>query len=299
MAEEPEEPGTFTTEQIGDTLFVILCAPGEDGERSFRFEYRIKAFARRSLDAARIDFKLVGFNDFEDIESFSASIRFPGNGGTGHYFVHGAMGMQDVALSADGALTLGPKAVPHGECVELDALFPAEWLEDAPVLPQYVLADALREEAKLADRQRPAQPDSFCSDYAGVLDKDVERYIDQNAEALEAATGVSIAFVTVKTTSPLPIEEYAKALSNGRKTGGEGKSILVLLATDDGGYFILKGDGLREILPDRPLRAMWNQYLLPDFAQRDFNAACTKLFDALFEKIAGLYGADLKLDSAA
>jgi uncharacterized membrane protein YgcG len=41
---------------------------------------------------------------------------------------------------------------------------------------------------------------------------------------------------------------------------------------------------------------MWNEYLVPDFAKGNYSAGAVKYFDALFTKVAGIYGANIALD---
>ena len=44
---------------------------------------------------------------------------------------------------------------------------------------------------------------------------------------------------------------------------------------------------------------MWNETLEPDFAKKEYSSASVKFFDALFDALSDLYGADLPLDNAA
>jgi hypothetical protein len=291
------EPLTFTLTKDGELVNIKAYAPGDAGDRAFRYEYRVKGLARRYLDAGRINRKLIGTQNQVPLEGAVVTVTFPGSGGPGHYFAHGAMGAVDLRLE-DGELTMGPRTVRPGEFVELDALFPAGWLKDAPVIPENVLADALRTEADIAARAGVVQPTGYYfSDYASILNDEAKRHIEVNAKALDDATGAQIVFVTLGTTSPMDIRDYAMQLFNSWGIGDREKDngILVLLAIGDDDYYIMEGIGLEESLPVSELRAMWNETLEPDFARKDYSSACVKFFDALFLRLDGMYGAGLEL----
>lgn len=144
------EPYTFTAIPNGDQLDIKAYAPGGAGDRSFRCKYHMKGLAKRYQDTGRINFKFIGVNNQVALENAEITLAFPGSGKPSHTFVHGAMSAEDMTVIAAGALKLGPKTVQPGEFVEVDALFPAEWLKDAPLIPEDALADALQTEADIA-----------------------------------------------------------------------------------------------------------------------------------------------------
>ena len=141
----------------------------------------------------------------------------------------------------------------------------------------------------------------YASDFASVLTGEAKNHIEVNAKRLENATGAQIVFVTLRTTQPYTTEDYANALFNTWKIGGAQKQngILVLLAVSDEDYYTLEGTGLERNLPPSDLSAMWNEYLEPDFAKGDYSAGAIKYFDALFTKVAGIYGANMALDNTS
>lgn len=141
----------------------------------------------------------------------------------------------------------------------------------------------------------------YASDYASVLSGDAKNHIEVNAKALDNATGAQIVFVTLRTTSPNAIDDYAYALFNSWKIGNATKNngVLVLLAIGDDDYYTMVGSGLERNLPTSDLSALWNKYLEPDFAKKDYSAGSIKYFDALFEKIVDIYGANLSIDNAS
>lgn len=138
----------------------------------------------------------------------------------------------------------------------------------------------------------------YVSDLAGVLSAEAKEHINRNAKALDEATGAQIVFVTVETTKPTPIDDYAYKLFNTWKIGDAAKNngLLVLLAIGDDNYYTMEGTGLERNLPTETLSALWNEYLEPDFAKKDYSAASVRYFDALFNRVSKLYGANLGVD---
>lgn len=133
----------------------------------------------------------------------------------------------------------------------------------------------------------------YVSDFAGVLSAEAKEHINRNAKALDDATGAQIVFVTLDTTEPASIGDYAFKLFNTWKIGDAKKNngILVLLAIGDDNYYTMEGTGLERNLPPEELSALWNEYLEPDFAAKDYSSASVKYFDALLERVSTIYGA--------
>jgi uncharacterized protein len=141
----------------------------------------------------------------------------------------------------------------------------------------------------------------YASDFASVLSGEAKNHIEVNAKRLDDATGAQIVFVTLRTTQPYTAEDYANALFKSWKIGDAQKNngILVLIATSDQQFYTLQGTGLERNLPPGDLSALWNEYLVPELDKGDFSSGAIKYFDALFTKIAGIYGANLTLDNTS
>ena len=141
----------------------------------------------------------------------------------------------------------------------------------------------------------------YASDFASALSADAKNHIEVNAKALENATGAQIVFVTLRTTEPTALEDYTYALFNSWKIGDAKKNngVLVILAVGDDDYYTMVGTGLERNLPTSDLSALWNEYLEPDFARKDYSTASVKYFDALFTKVASIYGVNLAIDNTS
>ena len=150
--------------------------------------------------------------------------------------------------------------------------------------------------ALAADIPEPTE-DFYVYDGAGVLDYEAEGHIVFCNDELDAACGAQVVFVTVGTVGSSAIDDYARELFN-RWEIGDGRTqngVLVLMAIDDDNYYALPGAGLDLELGAGTLKQYLDEYLEPDFADRDYDAGARKLFDALFERVADICGADVSL----
>lgn len=141
--------------------------------------------------------------------------------------------------------------------------------------------------------------DFYVNDSANVLSDEVEGLIVLNNDALYAACGAQIVFVTVPTTGTASIEDYAYTLFNDWDIGSSDKNngILLLMAIDDDDYWLMQGRGLQSALSSGDLDDMLYNDLEPDFAAKDYSAGAEKLFTALFDAVVRIYNLNLTLDT--
>ncbi len=149
------EPFTYTAVREGDLVNVKAYAPGNGGQRAFRYEYVFRGLAQRYRDAARLNYKLIGVKNQATLENAILRVSFPA--APEHWFAHGAMGAEDLSVDPDGVLTAGPKDVRPGEYVEIDALFPAASMSLAPLIDEPIVQSALDTEARLAEEKAAAE----------------------------------------------------------------------------------------------------------------------------------------------
>lgn len=140
--------------------------------------------------------------------------------------------------------------------------------------------------------------DFYVADHANVLDDEVEGLIVLNNDALDKACGAQIVVVTVDTVGASTIENYAYTLFNEWGIGDKGKNngLLILLAIQDGQYWLMPGKGLQDYLPAGDLDEMATEHLLPHAQSGDFNQGVRQLFGACFEYISVAYDAGVELD---
>ena len=152
----------------------------------------------------------------------------------------------------------------------------------------------------LADEVVTYTADFYVADYADVLDDEVEGLIVLNNDLLDKACGAQIVVVTVDTVGSQTIENYAYTLFNEWGIGAEGKNngLLILLAIDDGQYWIMPGKGLQDYLTAGDLDELANEHLVPPALEGNYGEGVRQLFAACFEKVAIAYSAGLTLDDS-
>lgn len=140
--------------------------------------------------------------------------------------------------------------------------------------------------------------DFYVADYADVLDDEVEGLIVLNNDALDKACGAQIVVVTVDTVGESAIENYAYALFNEWGIGDKAKNngLLILLAIQDGQYWLMPGKGLQDYLPAGDLDEMATEYLLPSAQSGNYSEGVRQLFGACFDYVSVAYDAGVTLD---
>lgn len=144
-----------------------------------------------------------------------------------------------------------------------------------------------------SDIHLPGPPDNGCVlDVAGVLNSDTTQHILARNQTLRAATGASLCVVTLDVLGGREIADYAAGLFDawGLDEGGKKNSLLLLLAVEEGEYYLLQGTGIAADLTNTLLADYaWN-YLERDFADGNYDAGARKVFDALYQWYEDFYG---------
>ena len=149
----------------------------------------------------------------------------------------------------------------------------------ASVLLAFVLA-VLVAVPVLADTI-PTVPDSYVLDEADVISASTENYINKKNNALAEACGAQIVFVAVDFTGNYSTHDYAYEVFNSWGIGDkkENNGMLYVLAVGAEDYYALPGSGVLDVLSGGALDALLNDYMEPDFAAGDYDAAVRKTFD--------------------
>ena len=146
------------------------------------------------------------------------------------------------------------------------------------------------------------QSEDFCvTDNADVLTDETRGHIVLNNDTLSGACGAQIVFVTLETTGSRAIDDYALELFNSWHIGSTERNngILVLMAIRDEDFYACMGTGIETHLSIGDLQGYLDEYLEPDFAVKKYDAGARKLFDALFNKVAAIYGIPQRADPNA
>lgn len=141
--------------------------------------------------------------------------------------------------------------------------------------------------------------DLYVSDFANVIDSDVEQDIIDTNMRLEEMNGVQIAVVTVDFLDGADIEDYAYELFNqwGIGSAESNNGVLLLLAIGEDNYYCLAGTGLNNVLSSGRIKLLLNEYLEPDFASGDYSAGVSKTFNAIYNIVSELDGTPIIYDS--
>lgn len=140
------EPFTYTLDIDDGMVEIQAYAPGNDDERVFRYEYRLSGLCQRYLDAAHLNYKLIGTANQVALRDATIRIALPGE--VYNVWAHGAAGDKDLHWD-DDALIVGPIDVPSGQFVETNILFDEASLSSAPVIPTHIIEDTREMEADL------------------------------------------------------------------------------------------------------------------------------------------------------
>lgn len=127
----------------------------------------------------------------------------------------------------------------------------------------------------------PDAPESYVLDEADVISDSTERYINEKNNALAEACGAQIVFVAVDFTGSYSTHDYAYELFNKWGIGDkrENNGMLYVLAVGAEDYYALPGSGILDVLSGSALDDLLVDYMEPDFADGDYDAAVRKTFD--------------------
>ncbi len=113
----------------------------------------------------------------------------------------------------------------------------------------------------------------YVNDFANIIDQQTERNISRYAGDLERKTTAQLAVVTVDSTQPQTIEQYAVRLFEKWGIGQKGKDngVLLLVAVKDRNVRIETGYGLEGALPDAMCHEIVQSLILPEFRANRFS----------------------------
>lgn len=142
----------------------------------------------------------------------------------------------------------------------------------------------------------------YVSDSENVISNRTKSHIEDLSPSLFAQTGAQIAFTVVDTTGETDIADYAQEeferLGVGARETDNG--ILLVLALEnlyngqpDGDYYVAWGSGFSSREEDS-LYAIVLDTMEKPFAEKDYDAAVRRTFDALLDYLEDLYGVTVK-----
>lgn len=110
------------------------------------------------------------------------------------------------------------------------------------------------------------------TDTAGLLSAEQRQQLERSLLAFEQSKGSQLAVLTVPSTQPETIEQYALRVAETWKLGREGidDGALLVIAKDDRALRIEVGYGLEGVIPDAVAKRVIAEVILPFFKQDDY-----------------------------
>ena len=138
-------------------------------------------------------------------------------------------------------------------------------------------------------------PDFYYLDNANVLSEELKGEIFFANKLLYDACGAQIVVVTVDSTGRDAIDDYAYELFNSWGIGDAAKNngFLLLLSIQDDDYYARTGSGLDRRFSASTIKEYYDDYLERDFAAKRYEEGVRKFFEAVYERIAATYSADV------
>ena len=146
-----------------------------------------------------------------------------------------------------------------------------------------------------ADEIKYPSPYGFVNDYANLLKEDDAEKIIDIAARIQEKTEAEIVIVTLETTAPLTIEEYAVKLFQKWGIGKKDKDngVLLLIAIKDKTVRIETGYGLEGALPDAICNQIIYKEIIPKFRNNAYSSGIINGFLAITTYIANEYNIKL------
>ncbi|MBF0571898.1 MAG: TPM domain-containing protein [Candidatus Omnitrophica bacterium] len=135
----------------------------------------------------------------------------------------------------------------------------------------------------------------YVVDQSGIIDSAAQSRLEAWILELKQKTSAEIAVVTVDSTEPLSIEEYAVNLFKRFGIGQKGKDngVLLLIAYKDHHMRIEVGYGLEGAITDALSRRIINTIITPEFKEGHFSDGIEKGAAAIVTSIAKEYNVSL------
>ena len=139
------------------------------------------------------------------------------------------------------------------------------------------------------------QASGYVVDQSGIIDSATQSRIEAWALELKQKTSAEVSVVTVDSTEPLSIEEYAVNLFQRFGLGQKGKDngVLILVAYKDHRMKIEPGYGLEGAITDAYCSQIINGIMAPEFKQGNFSGGIEKGTAAIVTLVAKEYNVNL------
>ena len=151
---------------------------------------------------------------------------------------------------------------------------------------------------KAQDIPEPMTPPRLVNDYAGILNQNQARHLEQKLVAFDDSSSSQIVVVVVKSLNGLSKEEFADRIGEKWGVGQKGKNngVVVLVkpkyGNDRGQARISVGYGLEGAIPDALARRIVDNEMIPYFKAGDYFSGIDQATNTLISLATGEYTAE-------
>ncbi len=142
---------SYTVTESENSTHVQIYSPGNNDTRLVTYEYHLTEFAERYADTGMIHYAFISEDHKVHLQNAILTVHFQGASGNLENIVAFARGGMDVAdiKVHDNVIEFGSAALFPDDYVEVRLLFPAEYVDSAPLIDQAVRQAILEEEQRL------------------------------------------------------------------------------------------------------------------------------------------------------
>src|SRR5690625_4722443 len=130
---------------------------------------------------------------------------------------------------------------------------------------------------------------------ANIMDENTENYIIQTNDELYEKSGAQIVVAAVDDLDGMDINSYATALFDEWDIGGSelDNGLLMLIVPSEGELWIEVGYGLEGILPDIRVHQIIEEYIIPSFAEGEYNQGIVLGYDEILSYVEEEYNIEI------
>jgi uncharacterized protein len=139
----------------------------------------------------------------------------------------------------------------------------------------------------------PCPPsEGYVADTVGLLNQETLQYVNNLIAKLDKLTTAQLAVVTIDSTTPETIEQYAILLFNDWEIGQADKDngVLLLIAIKDRRLRIEIGYGLEDALTNDEAKYIIDEIIVPHFKEDNYIIGTVNGIEAIIDEILESYG---------
>jgi uncharacterized protein len=127
------------------------------------------------------------------------------------------------------------------------------------------------------------------NDYAGMIQPDKARELEDRLSSFERETGHQIAVLTIPSLEGDPLEDFSIRVAENWKIGQKGfdNGAILLVAQKEHKLRIEVGYGLEGVLPDAIANRIINEIIVPRFRENDYSGGIEAGIESIFKITRG------------